>query len=160
MSEQAATINYDLLKEKLKPLLSRMTLLVVDDMPMNIDSYRMILMELGIPRENIHAATNGLKAFTALNSIKPDLVLADWSMPVMDGLTFAKKVRESKRYKDLLILMITAESEADLEEARGYVNAFLRKPVRNMVIENMILSVVAKKLADPNHPFGKKKNNI
>jgi hypothetical protein len=50
--------------------------------------------------------------------------------------------------------MITAESEADLEEARPYVNAFLRKPVQNHVIEKMILSVVAKRVSDPNHPLG------
>lgn len=156
MSEQTATIDYDLLKQRLKPLLSQMKVLVVDDMPMNIDSYRMILMDIGFQREHIHSATNGLKALTSINPVRPDLVLADWNMPVMDGLAFAKKIRENSRYKDLVILMITAESEADLEQARGYVNAFLRKPVKNMVIEKMILSVVAKKLADPNHPIGKR----
>ncbi len=154
MSEQPS-IDYELLKKRLQPLFAKMKVLVVDDMPMNIDSYRLILRDLGIPRENMHAATNGLKAFTAINSVRPDLVLADWSMPVMDGLTFAKKVRETGRHDNLIILMITAESEADLEQARGYVNAFLRKPVQNHVIEKMILSVVAKKLADPKHPLGK-----
>ncbi len=156
MSEQA-TIDYDLLKQKLKPLFSRMKVMVVDDMPMNIDSYRLILMDLGVQRENISSATNGLKAFTQLNGVRPDLVLADWNMPVMDGLTFARQVRDSSRYHDLIILMITAESEADLEQARSYVNAFLRKPVQNGVIEKMVLSVVAKKLSDPNHPLGKSK---
>jgi CheY-like chemotaxis protein len=72
---------------------------------------------------------------------------------VMDGLGFAKRVRENSRFTDLVILMITAESEADLELARAYVNAFLRKPVKNGVIERMILSVVAKKLAEPGHPI-------
>lgn len=151
----APKIDYDLLKKKLAPLFAKLKVLIVDDMPMNIDSYRLILLDLGIPRENMHAATNGLKAFAAINSVRPDLVLADWNMPIMDGLTFSKKVRDNSLYKDLIILMITAESEADLEQVRGYVNAFLRKPVQNAVIEKMVLSVVAKKLADPNHPLGK-----
>lgn len=150
---QPAEIDYDQLKQRLKPKFSKMRVMVVDDMPMNIDSYRLILMELGVARERIFSATNGLKAFTALNAVKPHLVLADWNMPVMDGLSFAKKVRENERFVDLVILMITAESEADLELARNYVNAFLRKPVRNGVIERMILSVVAKRLADPSHPI-------
>ncbi len=152
---QPPAIDYDLLKQKLKPILAKMRVMVVDDMPMNIDSYRMILMDIGIQRENIFSATNGLKAFTSVNTSKPHLVLADWNMPVMDGLSFAKKIRENSRFADLVILMITAESEADLEQARAYVNAFLCKPVQNAVIEKMILSVVAKKLADPNHPMSK-----
>jgi CheY-like chemotaxis protein len=150
---QAVTIDYDLLKQKMKPILSRMRVMVVDDMPMNIDSYRLILLDLGIQRGNIFSATNGLNAFTSMNAAKPHLVLADWNMPVMDGLGFAKRVRENSRFTDLVILMITAESEADLELARAYVNAFLRKPVKNGVIERMILSVVAKKLAEPGHPI-------
>ncbi len=155
MSEKA-TIDYDLLKERLKPVCAKMKVLVVDDMPMNIDSYRSILRKVGIRRENIVSATNGLMAFTVLNSAKPDLVVADWSMPVMDGLSFVKKARENDAFKNLMIVMITAESELDLEKVRDYVNAFLRKPVKNHVIEETILTIIAKKVADPNHPLGKR----
>ncbi|MBT3197912.1 MAG: response regulator [Gammaproteobacteria bacterium] len=149
--------NFDLIKEKLQPVFASLHVMVVDDMPMNIDSYRLILQGLGIDRGNISAATNGLKALTTINSTRPDLILSDWNMPVMDGLTFAKNLRKTELHKDIVLIMITAESEADLEDARPYVNAFLRKPVQNAVIEKMILSVVAKRVADPNHPMGKKR---
>ncbi len=137
----------------MKPLLETVRVLVVDDMPANIDSYRGILRDLGIRRENIFAATNGLKGFTSLDTTRPDLVLADWNMPVMDGLTFCRKLRETGRHDTLAILMITAESDLDIERARGIVNAFLRKPVQNHVISKMILTVLGKKMADPSHPL-------
>jgi two-component system chemotaxis response regulator CheY len=148
------TPDFDAIKKKLSGVFSTMRVMVVDDMPMNLDSYRLILQGLGVQRSNIFSATNGLKAVTSMVSTKPDLILSDWNMPVMDGLTLAKNIRKSSHLDNLILIMITAESEADLEEARPYVNAFLRKPVQNHVIEKMILSVVAKRVADPNHPLG------
>lgn len=150
---QSISIDYSALQLKLRPILSNLKVLIVDDMPTNIDSYRLILLDLGVARENIKTATNGLIAFTSMSS-HPDLILADWNMPVMDGLAFSKKVREYPVHEHRIILMITAEEEADLEKARPYVNAFLRKPATNDTIQKMILSVLAKKVADPNHPLG------
>ncbi len=144
------TIDYPALQKKLRPLLAQLKVLIVDDMPTNIDAYRLILLDLGIARENITTATNGLIAFATMTS-QPDLILADWNMPVMDGLAFSKKVREYPVHQHRIILMITAEEEADLEQARPYVNAFLRKPATNDTIYKMILSVLAKKVADPDH---------
>ena len=39
-----------------------------------------------------------------------DLIMLDWNMPVMDGLTFLK-VRTMDAYKDVKIIMCTSESE-------------------------------------------------
>ncbi len=151
---QSHRVDYQDLKSRLRPIFSKLSVLVVDDMPSNIDSYRIILQEMGISRSNIHTATNGLSAFTKLTSIEPDVVIADWNMPVMDGLDFVKKVRDYERFQDLVILMITAESEADMEHARPYVNAFLRKPATNSTIEHMLLSVLSKRITNPSHPLG------
>ena len=151
----SAPIDYDKLRHRLSLVLRRMTVMMVDDMPANLDIYRMILVGLGIPRENIVSATNGLAAYARMNSTKPDLVLADWNMPVMDGLAFIKEVHAKGRFEDTIFVMITAEQDADLEQARPHIDAFLRKPATNATIEKMILSVVAKRVANPDHPLGK-----
>lgn len=152
MSE-ATAINYEALHERLQHLFSNLKVLVVDDMPTNIDNIRLLLLRLGVQRSHIQTATNGLDAFTRIASFKPHLVTADWNMPVMNGLEFAKKVRAVPQFESLLIVMLTAEAELDLEQARPYVNAFLRKPATNATIEKMLLSVLGKKVLQEGHPL-------
>ena len=41
----------------------------------------------------------------------PDVILVDWNMPVMDGLTFIKQCRAHEDYRDIALMMVTTESE-------------------------------------------------
>lgn len=60
------------------------------------------------------AAIDGILAF------KPDLVLLDWMMPVMDGPALLKRMRETDALKDMPVVFITAKaSHRELEELRG-----------------------------------------
>ncbi len=145
--------SFDLLADKLKPIFNKMKVLLVDDMPENIEIYRSMMVDLGVEKGNIASAQNGLSALAMINSVHPDLVLTDWNMPVVDGLQFAKKMRDLKSHKDLLIVMITAEQDSKIEEVRPYVNAFLRKPVTVQTMEQMMVSIVAKRATDPLHPL-------
>ena len=63
----------------------------------------------GLGHTEIVEAADGLEALSALQSESPDLILLDWNMPNMDGLTFLKEVRQ--RNKDIPFIMITTESE-------------------------------------------------
>ncbi len=49
------------------------------------------------------------KALTQFEAANFDVVLSDWNMPNMDGLTFLQKVRETN--KDVPFIMITTEAE-------------------------------------------------
>jgi two-component system chemotaxis response regulator CheY len=40
-----------------------------------------------------------------------NLCCIDWNMPVMDGLTFVKKVREVGAWREITLMMVTTESE-------------------------------------------------
>ena len=65
-------------------------ILIVDDDP----SIREILStQLGRLRYDTVLAANGLQAISAFKSEKPDLVLMDLMMPIMDGLTACQKIR-------------------------------------------------------------------
>ena len=59
-------------------------------------------------------AGNGREALQRLEDDGlPDIVLVDWNMPEMDGLEFIKRVRNDDRFSDLILLMVTTETETD-----------------------------------------------
>ena len=57
-------------------------------------------------------AGDGAEALQMLeDGARPDVALVDWNMPVMDGLTFIKRCRANPDYRDLVLMMVTTESE-------------------------------------------------
>ena len=57
-------------------------------------------------------ASDGAEALQLLeDGARPDVALVDWNMPVMDGLTFIKRCRANPDYRDLILMMVTTESE-------------------------------------------------
>lgn len=88
--------------------------LVVDDSSEMRRSLKMILNKLGM--ENVEEAENGQIALDLIQARNASgnpfqLVLADWHMPVMEGVDLLKKVRAQPEFKALPFLMITAEAE-------------------------------------------------
>jgi two-component system chemotaxis response regulator CheY len=63
--------------------------------------------------EKVVEAENGAEALKLLECTKVDLIVADWNMPVMNGLEFLKKVRADERYNAVPFLMVTAYAEKD-----------------------------------------------
>jgi two-component system, chemotaxis family, chemotaxis protein CheY len=76
-------------------------------------------------------AGDGEEAFKMLEEgMTIDLILLDWNMPVMDGLTFLKKVRSFDKYKKVKIIMCTSESEKTrvVEALKAGANNYIVKP--------------------------------
>jgi len=75
-------------------------------------------------------AVNGQEALEKLPSVKPDLILLDVKMPVMDGLQFLKMLRQSE-YSNTLVVMLSGYSDFEYaKEAMKYgVKDYLTKPV-------------------------------
>ena len=67
------------------------------------------LLKLGVAEADITEAEDGQQALQHFQSKAFDVVLSDWNMPNMDGLTFLQKVREVN--KDVPFIMITTEAE-------------------------------------------------
>lgn len=106
-----------------------MKILLVDDSATMRRIQRTQLNNLGI--KDIVEAGDGNEALTVLAENMPiDIILLDWNMPVMDGLTFLKKIRTEDVYKDVKVIMCTSESEKVkvVETLKAGANNYIVKP--------------------------------
>ncbi|MBA2688332.1 MAG: response regulator [Gemmatimonadaceae bacterium] len=74
-------------------------------------------------------AENGQAALLAMESDRPNLILLDLLMPVMDGFEFADKVRAHPEWRSIPIVVVTAHDLTGAERRRlnGYVETILQK---------------------------------
>lgn len=86
-----------------------MKALVIDDSRTMRRIIGNILSGLGY---QVVEAGDGQEALAVLeNETDVNLCCIDWNMPVMDGLTFVKRVREVDSWRDITLMMVTTESE-------------------------------------------------
>ena len=106
----------------------RKRLLVVDDMPRNRALLLDLLQDAGFI---VAAATNGLECLVLLDTFKPDLILMDVMMPVMDGNEATRRIRQMPAWAGIPIVAVTASASAEDEHTSrdAGANAFLAKPV-------------------------------
>lgn len=126
-----------------------MAILIVDDIKSMRSIIKKTLRHLNIGRE-IYFAENGQEGLKILNEKRVDLAIVDWKMPVMNGAQMLEEIRGAKHFRDMPVLMITAESERDVvyEVAEIEVDAYLLKPLTPAMLEEKIRLVVQKN----NHP--------
>lgn len=106
-----------------------MKVLVVDDSSTMRDIFVDVLTVSG--EHQVIEAENGREGLKRLQEGPVDLIITDWNMPEMDGITFVKEVRANPaQWKDLPILMITTNSQRGelVEAVRSGVTDFLVKP--------------------------------
>jgi CheY-like chemotaxis protein len=105
------------------------TVLVVDDDMRNVFALTKILEDRHL---NVIEAENGKIALEKLSgNQKIDIVLMDVMMPVMDGLTAIKKIRENLKHSDLPIIVLTAKAmkEDRIKAIEAGANDYLSKPL-------------------------------
>lgn len=108
------------------------TVLVVDDSGLNLRVAMNILKE----HFDVTCANSGVAAFEVMKKQMPDLILLDYHMPIMDGFQFIEKLRGIEEYKDIPIIMLTADNDRDTE-VRGFqagVMDFIAKPFVNEIM--------------------------
>ena len=95
-------------------------------------------------RAEVTIAENGKVALDLLEKNTIDIVLMDIQMPVMDGLTATRLIREQEKYKNLPIIAMTAharEEDRDNSLAAG-MNLHMAKPVRYESLLSQILTLL------------------
>jgi CheY-like chemotaxis protein len=86
------------------------TILVVEDSDDTRYFMRLALEDLGYL---IVEAEDGKQAIDIAESERPDLILMDLSLPVMDGLAATKRIRDSEKLAGIPIIAVTAHQESD-----------------------------------------------
>jgi len=116
-----------------------MLALVVDDSRAMRSILTRLLSGLGF---DVAQAGDGAEAMQVLDAgTRPDVILVDWNMPVMDGLTFIKTVRGREDLRDISLMMVTTESE------QGQIVRALAAGAHEYVIKPFTDEVIAEKLA-------------
>lgn len=116
------------------------TILVVDDNKTNLSAAKAALADL----YKVIAVVSGEQALTYLNNYTPDLILLDINMPEMDGFEVMEKIKAMEMKKDIPIIFLTADNDADTENKCLKLGAldFIAKPFVTSVMRARIARIL------------------
>lgn len=116
---------------------SRFNVLIVDDVPLN-----QLLVQKMLSRFNfsVKTAGNGLEAMREVVARKPELILLDIMMPVMDGFEVLRQLRANPDWAGIKVVVLSAlNSNEDIVKAYNLgANDFITKPI---VLNKLVHSV-------------------
>ena len=84
-------------------------ILVVDD---DTDLVEMVSMKLESENFRVTKAYDGIEAMDRIKEEQPDLIVLDVMMPRKDGYTLCDELKNSEQYKNIVIVLLTAVTEA------------------------------------------------
>lgn len=113
------------------------TVLIVDDDIMVRTMLQRLLEEDGL---QLIEAENGEQALEAFHKYIPDIILMDAAMPVVDGFTACRRIKQTSRGKNTPVLMITALYDDDSVEKAFHAGAddYITKPIHWLALQHRI----------------------
>ena len=104
--------------------------LIVDDEPSIIVALQFLMEQNGYETA---IAFSGVEAMELIASDRPDLILLDIMLPVIDGFEVCQRVRENLEWRDIRIVMLTAlGNEANIAKGLALgADAYITKPFSN-----------------------------
>lgn len=118
---------------------ARFCVLVVEDEASLRKLYETKLVAWDLPLD-VLTAENGYEALLTIGDKQPDLLVADLSMPAMDGFRMIRTLKSSARYRDLEVVVVTALDATEIEDRGGLpegVRVF-RKPIPFAELEAIV----------------------
>ena len=141
--------NESALKSEKNKTFDKPSILLVEDHP----DMRQYIGKLLGNHYHLVEATNGQQAMEIIKEYTPDLIISDVMMPVMGGLTFAKKLKEDPKYKLTPFIALTAHAnERDkLTAYRTGIDDYIVKPFNAeeliVRIQNLLTNTVERNKA-------------
>ena len=114
-----------------------LTILIVEDVDDTRYFMRLALEQLGY---SVIEAEDGEKAIEIALRERPDIILMDLSLPVMDGIAATTSIRGNEEMREVPIIALTAHQEVDLRteaKASGF-NAYVTKPIDIDFLDELI----------------------
>jgi two-component system chemotaxis response regulator CheY len=122
-----------------------MDILLVDDSQMMRNIQRKILTSLG-DKVTFTEAADGLEALTAIAAKQGgfQLILIDWNMPNMDGITLVDRIRKTDKKTPLLMVTTESEKTRILEAIKAGVNNYALKPFTPEALLDKVRTTMSK----------------
>ena len=111
------------------------TCLIVDDSQVVRMVTRKILVSLGFA---VAEAENGEVALAKVLDIRPDVILLDWRMPVMNGLEVLQALRMCEEIPQPIVVFCTTDNDVEhIEKAvKAGANEYIVKPFDRGILES------------------------
>ncbi len=116
-------------------------ILIVEDDP---DTCFILDRALSKNNYEVKTAENGYEALELLKSFHPKVIIADWTMPKMDGIQLCSILKNDDKYKSIYYIVLTARSSSK-DKIKGLdvgADDFLVKPIENQELLARIRSGV------------------
>jgi CheY-like chemotaxis protein len=117
---------------------AQQSVLVVDDDVSIRDAIRSLLERAGL---RVATACNGKEALSSVAAHAPDLILMDYQMPEMDGVTACEALKADPATASIPVLLAT-RSQVDLAQLT-FADGFLVKPYRQDVLFSLVRKLLA-----------------
>jgi len=120
------------------------TIVVADDLQANVGLLTRLLARDGY---TVHAALDGGVALELVEREKPDLVLSDVMMPVLNGFDLCRRLKSDRSTRLIPVVLITAlgEQEIRIEGINAGADDFLTKPIDVHELRARVRSLVSLK---------------
>jgi CheY-like chemotaxis protein len=125
------------------------TILIVDDELGVLEVVEYILTDLGY---TVISALNGREALGRVRETRPDLIILDFMMPVMDGGAFLKALRADASYCAIPVILTSALPEQTIKEKCSGYNTFLRKPYKYEMLVEAVIELLGQERTENKDP--------
>ncbi len=120
---------------------SKIKILLVDDEP---DILEILSFNLSNEGYKIFTAENGKEALEVAVKQLPDLIILDVMMPIMDGIETCERLRMDKRFKDTLIMFLSARGE-DYSQVAAFESGaddYVTKPIKPRILNSKVKAML------------------
>jgi DNA-binding response OmpR family regulator len=91
---------------------------------------------------DVYATQNGKEAYRVYQEKHPDIVIADIHMPLLDGLSLIKKIREKDKQTKIIITTAHSDKEKLLQAIELNLVKYLIKPVQSDTLKQLLFTLV------------------
>ncbi|MEP6911601.1 MAG: response regulator [bacterium] len=118
------------------------TILIADDHDDNRELLQILLVNAGY---DVREAKDGSECLAIARAERPDLIVIDLSMPVLDGWGVFRELSADERTRTIPCMAVTAHAEMDHGQAlQAGLSAYVTKPYSSEALLETVASVLAK----------------
>ena len=119
------------------------TILIADDHDDNRELLQILLVNAGY---NVREAKDGSECLVIARDERPDLIVIDLSMPVLDGWGVFRELSADERTRTIPCMAVTAHAEMDQGQALAAgLSAYVTKPYISDTLLETVAAVLSKR---------------